>query len=1259
MGKSSLLRYLQDVLPAEGYTPVFFELGERPLDELLDDLAQQIIEQTGLDRPLPESSNDFRSYFLPEVDQALGESRLVLLLDDMDKLPGDHGFWKVVPFLTGDSPPALIYTSSYAPQQLPSKLKSVVRAMSVQGVGPLTGAEAEALLAGGGERIELTEAAVERIMAWCGGHPYCLQLVGQALWQRGDEPGVVEPGVVAEVVEGLAASGEGPLALLWEGLDVAEQLYTAVLAQQSQPLAALESKAVAEVIQAQAFRLRPHKVDWSVDDLVARGLLQGVEDEAYGLVPPLFHAWVRQFKPVGLVKAHLDHLLNPEIDGVFEEGQALMAQAQPEAAAVLFRQVVSKVPYHVGAQVALGASLLAVGSVETAVKHLERAYKLDVAEAQKPLGEALVVLAEVRLQADARNEALSACDQFNDLDLVDDDLQARVRVVETAVWNQRGDMALQRGLIDKALLAYENAGNTEKIAQLQTSPKRATRPKTAEFRASQRPTESISQLEAQANTLLQAEIWSEAAVVYEKLLGITQDASQRNSYQKALARCLEEIELARYFDEGVKALDNQNWLLARMSFTHVITRRKNYTRYGEKAVALLEQTTKNRPPTTPLIEFSSDTLDKTVRLGTASEAQTAQLSQESQTRPFAPQGEEPPQEEVAEKMTIDDIDPALLDTVNGYEQLERLGKGAVKQAVYSHDGKVLALATALGIYLYQTQPLAEIRFLESVSPVQAVAFSPDDKLLASGSWQHRVQLWQVEDGEFVAELRSHDSAIYALAFSPDGQTLASADENGVIVIWELENRRFLHMWEAHRGFISSLTFSPDGSNLLSGSEDKHFCLWQVDDEMSLVYLQKHVKGVVKAAFSPDGRRFFSASRDGTLNAWQMNATGWLRLRRSGTKVSQVFSQTGQYQQINDLAFSADGKLMATASSDHVVRLWSSDKGELLHEFTGHHSPVLTVAFAPDGRTLVSTTDSQVQFWDVAARVAGPTLEGHMGPLQSLVVSDDGQLLATADHARILVYSLPEFSLQHVLIGHLSHIYRLAFAPNSKLLASASIDRTVRLWDAAAGTMTHTLAEHEGAVVDVCFAPDGQYLASASEAQTIRIWRVADGEWVQTLPGHRDAVSSVCFNSSGQLLASGSSDRRIHLWHLAEEVLQTTFSGHKGIIWQLAFTADDGLLASAALDHTVRLWRVEDGTLLHVLGSHNGPVWSMQFARDEQWLITGAGDHNIRFWHVESGLLLRTLEGHTASVSSVALLPDGSRIVSAAADGTIRVWGVGE
>jgi hypothetical protein len=232
IGKTALLHHLQTVLASEDrYVPVYYGLVERPLDALLEDFAQQILAQTNLELPLPESTNDFRTQFLPQVQEALGTSRcLVVLLDDMEQVSADHAFWPMVASVTAESSFAFVLSTNQWPSRLPVKLKNVVKEMAAQELGVLDEAAAMDMLHQGNERLDFTEEGMAQALLWSGRHPYLIQLLGQYLWETAAEPTVISQDDVETAIPLLVEASASEFEPLWDDLDIAEQLYVAILA---------------------------------------------------------------------------------------------------------------------------------------------------------------------------------------------------------------------------------------------------------------------------------------------------------------------------------------------------------------------------------------------------------------------------------------------------------------------------------------------------------------------------------------------------------------------------------------------------------------------------------------------------------------------------------------------------------------------------------------------------------------------------------------------------------------------------------------------------------------------------------------------------------------------------------------------------------------------------------------------------------------------------------------------------------------------
>jgi sugar lactone lactonase YvrE len=286
---------------------------------------------------------------------------------------------------------------------------------------------------------------------------------------------------------------------------------------------------------------------------------------------------------------------------------------------------------------------------------------------------------------------------------------------------------------------------------------------------------------------------------------------------------------------------------------------------------------------------------------------------------------------------------------------------------------------------------------------------------------------------------------------------------------------------------------------------------------------------------------------------------------------------GHAVSVNGVAFSPDGLLLATASSDKTARLWDPATGQHLRTLAGHDGLIWGVAFSPDGRLVATASD------DKTARLWDP---------------------ATGEHLRTLT-------------GHAFWVYGVAFSPDGRLLATAGVDGTARLWDPATGEHLRTLPCGTAMVKDVAFSPDGRLLATTSafgDDNTARLWDPATGGHLRTLTGHDDFVFGVAFSPDGRLVATASADKTARLWDPATGERLGTLAGHADLVWGVAFSPDSGLLATAGKDMTARLWDPATGEHLRTLTGHEGEVTGVAFSPDGRFLATASSDNTARVWY---------------------------------------------
>ena len=493
----------------------------------------------------------------------------------------------------------------------------------------------------------------------------------------------------------------------------------------------------------------------------------------------------------------------------------------------------------------------------------------------------------------------------------------------------------------------------------------------------------------------------------------------------------------------------------------------------------------------------------------------------------------------------------------------------------------------------------------------------------------------------------HGQAVHHLAAHAPSGRLLSAGDDGRILSWEAATGRSAVLARFRRP-LWDVAISADGRAYAATGEDRRVWLGRFGAGDPEVLGRIDGTGMA-LAFSPDGRTLASGDSGGSIMLWDVD------------RPTHARKLEGHLDGITGLSFSPDGLRLASGGDDALVKLWDTSDGREALSLKAA-GPVEDVAFSPDGRYLAATTDDgPATVWATTPapepREPRPTvLDGHEGTIVALAVSAGGERVASGGNDGTVLLRDTDGGKPRALTATdrlPSKVNAVSFRGDGRFLAAGGRDRMIWIWDARSGGLAGCLEGHGDWIGALAYGPDGRSMASGDRSGRVLLWDV-ERRSCRELGRCLEGVYALAFHPGGDLVAAAGADRAIWLWDRRGGP-PDRLPGHAANVEDLAFSPDGRLLASASSDKAAILWDLASLKERHRMEGHAGRVWGVAFSPDGRTLATAGADRVVRLWDVETGRKRLELRGHQAHVCAVAFSPDGRFLASGGGDRTVRLW----
>ena len=585
----------------------------------------------------------------------------------------------------------------------------------------------------------------------------------------------------------------------------------------------------------------------------------------------------------------------------------------------------------------------------------------------------------------------------------------------------------------------------------------------------------------------------------------------------------------------------------------------------------------------------------------------------------------------------------------------RLGKGYIFDMKYSPDGTLFAAAGTIGIWIYDAHTGKEIDLLTlNTDSISAIAFSPNNQLLASEGKDNTILLWDLENGEQIRTFIGHQDIVKSVVFSPDGNTLASGSYDETVRLWDVSSGNLLLTFAAHANGVSEVLYLPDGKMLLShGLREGTIHLWNAQTGEFIRTFSGHTGNLLSMTSSTDGKTIAGGTDVGTFYLWETQ-TGELK-----TNIVNVTGSVGVNDIVDSVVFSPDGQTLISVNvNDDVINFWDVVSGEHIKTISSPPASTDKVIFSPNGKTLASTgRDGTVRFWDVASNTHLRSITGYANMFTDMEYSPDGSTLAlVSSMKRLRLWDTQTRELLRTYSPNPKRITCITYAPDSITLACGggdSTEDTVWLWNTKTGEYGRVFTGYRDTIEALAFSPDGNIIACGGWDETIRLWDVNTGKTIKIFTGEDDIVREIEYSPDGKMLVSRGDSGNVRFWDINTGETVKTIPGHivtlspnweKFVTWQYK-------------KPEIQFWRMDSDEPIKTITSEE-KTYYWTYSPDGRTIVGIDSNGRLSFCDGDTGEVIQTFDkGHIQDVYFMEFSPDGRTLATSGWDSTILLWDV--